>query len=104
MDYEVTREQGQWHLQERGQTTRGTTVTDAWLEQMGFGRLAKHNIDAVVRAAAAAYRGEVLDPAVARRMPKDISFTAGFKSYPRARIPERMLFRSMADKKATAKL
>ncbi len=102
--YEVEREYGQWHIRERGQTTRGTTVTDAWLEQMGFGTLTKANIDHVVRAAAAGYAGMVLDPAAARRIPKDIGFTPGFRSYPsegrgtkprtKMHIPERMLFRT----------
>ena len=82
MEYEVTREQGQWHIQEKGQATRGTTVTDVWLQQMGFGRLTRLNIDAVVQAAAASAVGQILDPYAASRMPKDIPFKAGFKSYP----------------------
>lgn len=104
MEYEVTREEGQWHIQERGQLTRGTTVTDGWLHQMGFGTLTRLNIDAVVSATMAGAAGVTLDPHAARRMPKDIAFKAGFKSYPsagrgtrprnRPRIPERMMFRS----------
>lgn len=81
MEYEVEREQGQWHIREKGQLTRGTTVTDSWLEQMGFGRLTRLNIDAVVQAAAASAVGQVLDPYAAARRPKDIPFKAGFKSY-----------------------
>lgn len=82
MEYEVTRELGQWHIQEKGQTSRGTTVTDGWLEQMGFGRLSRLNIDAVVQATMASVGGVVLDHHASTRMPKDLAFTAGFKSYP----------------------
>lgn len=97
MEYEVEREPGQFHIREKGQLTRGTTVTDVWLEQMGFGRLTRLNIDAVVQAAAASAFGVILDPDAARRLPKDIPFTAGFKSFPHSptrgrlpRNPERM--------------
>ena len=101
MEYEVEREQGQWHIREKGQLSRGTTVTDTWLRQMGFGALTRLNIDAVVSATVAGAAGGTLDPA-ARRLPKDIDLKAGFKSYPsreprprnQPRIPERMLFRS----------
>jgi hypothetical protein len=93
MEYEVEREYGQWHIREKGQLTRGTTVTDTWLEQMGFGRLTRLNIDQVVTAAAASAAGYVLDPYAASRRPRDIPFKAGFKSYrPRYMdIPERIL-------------
>ena len=94
MEYDVERELGQWHIRECGQATRGTTVTDVWLEQMGFGTLTRLNIDAVVKATMAAGSGQVLDPYAARRMPKDIPRKPGFKSYPKPRIPERMLFRA----------
>lgn len=104
MEYDVEREHGQWHIREKGQTTRGTTVTDTWLEQAGFGSLSRQNIDAVVQAATASAFGAVLDPYAARHMPKDIAFTPGFKSYPsqgrgrlprnRPRIPERMMFKA----------
>ena len=75
MEYEVERERGQWHVREKGQMTRGTTVTDSWLEQMGFGRLSRLNIDAVIQATMAAAGGMVLDPYAARRLPRDISLT-----------------------------
>lgn len=82
MDYDVERELGQWHIREKGQATRGTTVTDAWLDQMGFGRLTRLNIDAVVQATMAAGAGQVIHPYSASHMPKDIAFTPGFTSYP----------------------
>ncbi len=94
MEYDVERERGQWHIREKGQVGRGTTVTDEWLEQMGFVGLTRVNIDAVVKATMAAVGGIVLDTYASRRMPKDIAFKARSKSYPRARIPERKLFRS----------
>lgn len=104
MEYEVEREHGQWHIREKGQLTRGTTVTDPWLQQMGFGTLTRLNVDAVVKATMAGAGGQILDSHAARRMPKDIAFTPGFKSYPsegrgmkprnRPRIPERILFKA----------
>ena len=114
MEYEVEREQDQWHIREKGQLSRGTTVTDVWLRQMGFGTLTRTNIDEVIRAATASAFGEVLDPYAASHMPPDIAFTPGFKSYPskgrgtlprnppqqarpsrpRPRIPQRMMFRT----------
>ena len=94
MEYEVEREHAQWHVREKGQTTRGTTVTDAWLAQMGFGTLTRLNIDSVVKATMAAAGGQALDPYAARRMPKDMNFTPSSRSYPKPRIPERMLFRA----------
>jgi len=81
MDYDVEREQGQWHIQEKGQVTRGTTVTDAWMEQMGFGQLSRTNIEAVVNATMAGGRGVVLDPSASRRLPRDIDFTPKSASY-----------------------
>ena len=77
----MTREHGQWHVQEKGQATRGTTVTDVWLEQMRFGQLSRTNIDAVIQAPRAAGAGQVLDPYAASHMPKDIAFTSGSRSY-----------------------
>lgn len=82
MEYDVEREQGQWHIREKGQLNRGTTVTDGWLEQMGFGALSRLNIDAVVNATMAAGAGQVLDTYASRRLPKELNFVAGFKSYP----------------------
>ncbi len=97
MEYEVSREQGQWHIREKGQVGRGTTVTDGWLDQMGFGTLSRLNIDAVVKATMAAAGGMALDRDASRRMPKDIAFTPSSRSYrPKARIPERMMFRGSA--------
>lgn len=96
MEYDVEREaeQRQWHIREKGQVSRGTTVTDAWLQQMGFGTLSRLNIDEVIRAATAGYAGQVLDPAAARQIPKEVSRNPIIRSYrPRPRIPERMLFR-----------
>ena len=81
MEYDVEREQGQWHIREQGQATRGTTVTDAWLERMGFSQLSRTNIDAVIRATMAAGAGQVLDPYAASHMPKDIAFTPSSRSY-----------------------
>lgn len=81
MEYEVDREYGQWHIREKGQTTRGTTVMDSWLEQMGFGPLTRLNIDAVVHATMAAAGGMVLDVPASRRMPRDIAFTPSSTSY-----------------------
>ena len=54
MEYDVEREYGQWHIREKGQATRGTTVTDVWLEQMRFGQLSRTNIDEVIQATMAA--------------------------------------------------
>ncbi len=96
MEYDVEREQGQWHIREKGQAARGTTVTDGWLEQMGFGRLTRSNIDAVVQATYASMGGVPLDVPASRRMPKDINLTSSSRSYPRPRTPERMMFRSGA--------
>ncbi len=73
MEYEVEREHGQYHIRERGQVSRGTTVTDGWLEQMGFGRLTRLNIDAVIQATMASAFGQVLDPYAASRIPRDIA-------------------------------
>ena len=96
MEYEVEREYGQWHVRERGQVDRGTTVTDAWLEQMGFGTLTRSNIDDVIHATMAAAGGLVLDPYAASRRPKDMNIIPSSRSYPRPRIPERMLFRAQS--------
>ncbi len=82
MEYEVEREHSQWHIREKGQMSRGTTVTDSWLEQMGFGRLTRLNIDEVVRATMAGAAGGVLDSSAARTLPREIAFTPGFSSYP----------------------
>jgi len=96
MEYEVEREYGQYHVREKGQLTRGTTLTDAWLQQMGFWPLSRLNIDAAINATMASVGGAILD----KTRPKDYAFRAGFKSYPtrgpkqRMRIPERMLIRS----------
>ena len=81
MEYDVEREQGQWHIREKGQASRGTTVTDAWLEQMRFGQLSRTNIDAVIKAAMEAGAGQILDPYAASHMPKDIAFTPNSRSY-----------------------
>lgn len=82
MEYDVEREHGQWHIREKGQVSRGTTVTDDWLEQMGFGRLTRLNIDDVVRATMVGAAGGVLDSPAARSMPRDIAFTPGLQSFP----------------------
>ncbi len=68
MEYDVEREQGQWHIREKGQVSRGTTVTDGWLDQMGFGRLSRLNIDAVVQAVTMSAFGTVLDTHAARQV------------------------------------
>ncbi len=81
MEYDVEREYGQWHIREKGQTTRGTTVMDSWLQQMGFGKPTRLNIDAIVQATMAAAGGMVLDTYAASRMPKDIAFTPSSTSY-----------------------
>lgn len=94
MEYDVEREHGQWHVREKGQVSRGTTVTDGWLEQMGFGTLTRSNIDSVIQATMASAAGTALVEPASRRMPKDIAFTPSSRSYPRPRIPERMMFRS----------
>ena len=91
MEYEVTREEGQWHIQEKGQLSRGITVTDGWLSMMSFGPPSRLNIQAIVNAIYAAQGGVVLDQYAATHMPKDIEFVGGFKSYPqhatRGRLP-----------------
>ena len=61
MEYEADREEGQWHLREKGQLSRGTTVTDGWLRDNGFWPLSRLNIDAVIQAETASYFGTVLD-------------------------------------------
>ena len=82
MEYDVEREQGQWHIREKGQVGRGTTVTDSWLDTMGFGRLTHLNIEAVVQATMASAGGAVLDSYAASRMPADIDFKTSSRSYP----------------------
>ncbi len=72
MEYDVERERGQWHIREKGQASRGTTVTDAWLEQMGFGTLSRSNIDEVIRATMASLGGVTLDEYAASRMPREL--------------------------------
>jgi len=94
MQYEVEREHGQYHVREKGQRTRGTTLTDVWLKGMGFWPLSRLNIDAAINATMAASTGTILDPQAARRVPREENFRPGFKSYPRPRVPERMLFRA----------
>lgn len=68
MNYEVEREHGQWHIREEGQVSRGTTVTDSWLERMEFGRPTRTNIDAIVAATQASVGGVTLDPYAARHI------------------------------------
>jgi hypothetical protein len=91
MDYEVEREPAQWHIREKGQASRGITVTDGWLQSMGFGRPSRLNIQAIVNAVYASQGGVTLDEYAANRIPKDIDITPGFKSYPdhrlRGRVP-----------------
>lgn len=82
MEYEVEREYGQYHVRAAGQTTRGTTLTDGWLKQMGFWPLSRLNIQAAIDATYAMAGGTVLDPYAATHMPKDIERRPGFKSYP----------------------
>ncbi len=98
MEYEVEREHGQYQVRERGQTTRGTTLTDAWLKQMGFWPLSRLNIDAAINATMAMAGGAVLDPQAARRMPREMDVRDSFTSYPtrgsRPHIPERMMFKA----------
>lgn len=72
MRYDVEREHGQWHLREEGQVSRGTTVTDAWLERMEFGRPTRTNIDAIVAATQASVGGMVLDGPASRRLPYEM--------------------------------
>ena len=81
MEYQVEREPGQWHIREKGQLSRGTTVTDAWLDTMGFGRPSRLNIQAIVDAVYASQGGVTLDTYAAGRLPKDLAFIPGFKSY-----------------------
>ena len=81
MEYDVEREYGQWHIREKGQLTRGTTVTDVWMERMGFSQLSRTNIDAVIQATMAAGAEQVLDPYAASHMPKDIAFKPSSRSY-----------------------
>lgn len=71
-EYEVGREDGGWHIRERGQTTRGMTVTDKWLDEMGFGRLTRLNVEDVIKATMASVGGVVLNPSKARRVPRDM--------------------------------
>lgn len=118
MEFDVEREEGQYHVREKGQVSRGTTLTDVWLQQMGFWPLSRLNIEHAVMAAAYAMSGGVLDTHAARRVPKDMDFTPSFNSYAstpsrgrlprnpegiantqrkkpeRPRIPDRMMFRS----------
>lgn len=82
MEYEVEREPGQWHIQEKGQTSRGTTVTDSWLASLGFSAPNRGNIQAIVDAVYAMKGGVTLDKYAASHMPKDIPFTPGSKHYP----------------------
>lgn len=77
MEYDVEREgegwpNGQYHVREKGQLSRGTTVTDGWLQQMNFGPLSRSNIDDVIRATMASVYGEVLDTYAASRIPSEL--------------------------------
>jgi len=97
VEYEVQREDGQYHVIERGQTTRGTTLTDGWLRQMGFWPLSRLNLEHAMNATMAMAGGMILDQYAARhplRQP-DISFTPRSASYPtrRMQIPERLMIR-----------
>lgn len=74
MNYVVEREYRQWHIREEGQLQRGTTVTDAWLERMEFGRPTRTNIDAIVAATQASVGGVVLDGPASRRLPYEMEF------------------------------
>src|SRR5512146_2050183 len=99
MEYEVEREHNQYHVREKGQVSRGTTLTDGWLRQMGFWPLSRLNIDAAIEAATASVMGYVLDPHAARRLPKEIVSKDMFTSYPargrqgRPHIPDRIMFK-----------
>lgn len=92
MEFDVEREHGQYHVREKGQMSRGTTLTDSWLKQMGFWPLGRSNIDHAINATMALVGGAVLDEPASRRMPKDMAFTPSSRSYPRTSIPERMKF------------
>ena len=81
MEYEVEREDGQYHVREKGQMSRGTTLTDSWLKLMGFWPFSRSNIDAAINATMASFGGMVLDVPASRRMPKDIAFTPSSTSY-----------------------
>ena len=73
MNYDVEREHGQWHIREEGQASRGTTVTDAWLKQMEFGKPTRTNIDAIVAASQASAGGVILDVPASRRVPYELA-------------------------------
>lgn len=68
MNYDVEREYGQYHVREKGQATRGTTLTDSWLKQMGFWPLSRTNIDAAINATFASMGGMVLDVPASRQL------------------------------------
>ena len=102
MEYEAIREEEdkRWHVIEKGQTTRGTTLTDEWLKQMGFWPLSRTNIDDAIRATMAGAGGMILDPYAARHplRQKDLNgaITEGFKSYRKrsgVRLPESLVIK-----------
>lgn len=66
-------------------------VTDSWLRAMGFFPLTRLNAEDVIKATFASAGGHVLNPMT--RLPKDIDFKAGFRSYPsngRGRLPRNL--------------
>lgn len=95
MEYEVEREDNQYHIRAKGQVERGTTLTDIWLKERGFWPLSRLNIDAAINATYAMVGGISIDRYAETHVPKDIELVPSSRSY-RPRIPERMLFRADA--------
>ena len=86
MQYEVEREGGAWpngryHVREKGQVSRGTTLTDGWLKSMGFGPLSRLNIDAAIQATMASTGGVVLDRQAQQGIRRELGFVGRTASY-----------------------
>lgn len=71
---EVEREYGQYHIRERGQLSRGMTVTDEWLKKNGFWPLSHSNVGQVTQACLALASGAILDTYASKRIPEELEW------------------------------
>ena len=91
MEFEVEREGGAWpngqyHVREKGQVSRGTTLTDGWLKSMGIGPLSRLNIDAAINATMASTGGVVLDTHAQHGIRHELGFVGRTASYRQAPV------------------
>ena len=91
MGYDVEREGGAWpngqyHVREKGQVSRGTTLTDGWLKSMGIGPLSRLNIDAAINATMASTGGMVLDRNAQQGIRRELGFVGRTASYRQAPV------------------